>query len=70
MSPKPQIVIHNQPTLHVRTGVKAGGLPMNHNSAVLRVRTGVKAGALMVNHNETGLRVRSISVAVSIASRF
>jgi hypothetical protein len=43
------------PTLHVRTGVKAGGLYINHNETALTVRTGVKAGGMPINHNETAL---------------
>jgi hypothetical protein len=38
-------------TMTVRTGVKAGGLPINHGEAVA-VRTSVKAGGLPINHCE------------------
>jgi hypothetical protein len=43
--------------LKVRTGVRAGGLPMNHNEA-LKFRTGVRAGGTYLNHSET-LKVRT-----------
>lgn len=45
MKPAVEAVIHNQPTLRVRTGVNAGGVQLNHNQPALRLRTGVWRGA-------------------------
>ena len=44
-------------TIKVKSGVRAGGLPVNHSRNGLKVRTAVKAGGLPVNHNRGMLQL-------------
>lgn len=44
--------------VHVRTGVKAGGINLNTAQAAVQVKAGVKAGGISFNHAQAVLVTR------------